>query len=124
MAAASARRTAAPAPRARPIAPRPQVLAGGAQGIRWDRVGRTALLVVLIGMAALYVGPLASFWSARGEAAGKRAEVEQLRRENTALRQRRVALRTGGAMAAEARRLGMVRPGERPFVVENLPKGP
>ncbi len=124
MAAAPARRTASPAPRARTAPPRPRVLPGGAQRIRWDRVGRTALLLVLVGMAALYVGPLASFWSARGEASAKRAEVQQLREQNVALRAKRVALRSSGAMEAEARRLGMVRPGERPFVVENLPKGP
>ena len=75
-------------------------------------------------MAALYVGPLASFWAARGEAAGRRAEVHQLRTQNPALRTKRATLRSGGALAPEARRRGMVRPGERPFVVENLPKGP
>lgn len=83
-----------------------------------------AILLVLVGMAALYIGPLASFWSARGEAATRRTEVEQLRRENRVLRARREALRNGGALEAEARRLGMIRPGERPFVVENLPEGP
>ena len=83
-----------------------------------------AILVVLVGVAALYVGPLTSFWSARGEAATRRAQVEQLRKENRELRVKRAALSDGAALEAEARRLGMVRPGERPFVVENLPKGP
>lgn len=112
--------TAAPrAPR-----PRPRVIAGGGRSIRWDRLSRVAILFVLVGVAALYVGPLASFWSARGEAATRRAQVEQLRRENSELRARREGLRNGGALEVEARRLGMIRPGERPFVVENLPAGP
>ena len=97
---------------------------GGGQRIRWDRVSRIAILVVLVGVAALYVGPLTSFWSARGEAATRRAQVEQLRQENRELRVKREALSNGGALEVEARRLGMVRPGERPFVVENLPEGP
>jgi cell division protein FtsB len=104
--------------------PRPQVVAGAGQRIRWDRVGRLAILVVFVGVALLYIGPLSSFWSARGEAATRRAQVEQLRTENAELRTKREALKNGGALEAEARSLGMIRPGERPFVVENLPKGP
>jgi cell division protein FtsB len=107
-----------------PRAPRPRAIAGGGQRIRWDRISRMAILVVLVGVAALYVGPLASFWSARGEATTRRAQVEQLRKENRELRGKRAALVSGAALEVEARRLGMVRPGERPFVVENLPKGP
>lgn len=107
-----------------PRAPRPRVIAGGGQRIRWDRVSRLAILLVLVGVAAAYVGPLTSYWSARGEAATRRAQVEQLRVENRELRVKREALSNGGALEAEARGLGMVRPGERPFVVENLPEGP
>lgn len=126
MAAASNRRIDPYAVTSAPRAPRerPRVVPGGEQRIRWDRVGRMAILVVFLGVAALYIGPLSSFWSARGEAGQRRAQVEQLRRENTELRARREALKHGGALEAEARRLGMVRPGELPFVVEHLPKGP
>ena len=124
MAPASARRATAPAPRPRRPAPRPQLVPGGGRGIRWDRLGRTALLLVLVGMVALYAGPLMGFWAARGQAAGERARVQQLRRENVALRARRTALRSPGTLEAEARRLGMVRPGEHPFVVQHLPGGP
>ncbi len=124
--AAPARRTDPYAITSAPRAPRqrPVALQGGEQRIRWDRVGRTAILIVFVVVALLYVGPVSSFWSARGEAATRRAEVEQLRKENRDLRLEREALRDGGALEVEARRLGMVRPGERPFVVEHLPKGP
>ena len=122
----------APTPRARvdphaittpPRAPRQRVVVGGRR-IRWDRLSRMAILVVFVGVAALYVGPLASFWSAHREAGNRRAQVERLRTENTQLRGEREALKNGGALEVEARRLGMVRPGERPFVVQNLPDGP
>lgn len=124
MAPAPSRRIDPHAVTGAPRAPRPRVIAGGGQRIRWDRLGRTAILLVLVGVCALYIGPLTSFWSARGEAATRRAEVEQLRAENTRLRARREALENGGALEVEARRLGMVRPGERPFVVEHLPRDP
>ena len=126
MAPAPSRRTDPHAVTYAPRAPRarPQVIAGGGQRIRWDRVSRMAILVVLVGVALLYIGPLASYWSARGEASTRQAEVQTLRKENADLRARRDALRDGDALEVEARRLGMVRLGERPFVVENLPEGP
>jgi cell division protein FtsB len=89
--------------------------------IRWDRVSRLALLVVLAIVVLLYVNPVRDLLSTRSEASARRAEVERLQRENAALRARRAELRDPRALEREARRLGMVRPGERPFVVEGLP---
>ena len=89
--------------------------------IRWDRVGRVAMLVVLVVLLWLYAGPARSYVSALGEAEQRRAEVAELKRENRALRERRVLLRSDSAIEAEARRLGLVRPRERSFVVRGLP---
>lgn len=91
--------------------------------IRWDRLSRAALLLVLVFVVGLYVGPARSYFTTRGQAATKRAEVEQLKRENARLRARRDALRNPKALEREARRLGMVRPGERAYVVRGLPPG-
>ena len=52
----------------------------------------------------------------------KQAQVERLQRENAELQARRKALGTPAALEREARRMGMVRPDERPFVVRGLPK--
>ena len=41
--------------------------------------------------------------------------------ENKKLKQRLRALRDPGALEREARRLGMVRVGERSYVIENVP---
>jgi cell division protein FtsB len=125
---APARTVRAPrrAPAARPKA-RPRVIwptHPGARGIRWDRVSRVALLVVLLGMLFLYVGPARSYWSTVQEAKHRRAEVTRLKHENAKLRARRAALRNPAALEREARRLGMVRPGEKSYVVKHLPKGP
>jgi cell division protein FtsB len=122
---AQARSARAPrhAPATRPKL-RPRALPGGARGIRWDRVSRVALLIVLLGILALYIGPARSYWSTVQEAKHRRAEVAQLKRENAKLRAKRAALRSEASLEREARRLGMVRAGERPYVVKHLPKGP
>jgi cell division protein FtsB len=122
---ASARHSAARA-RTRPAAParsqqRPRVVAGGARGIRWDRVGRVALLVVLFGVVALYIGPSISFVKTLRESKARTAEVKGLERENQRLRARHAALRDPHTVEREARRLGLVKPGERPFIVKDLP---
>ena len=122
--ARSARATRrAPAPR-RATRARPRVLAGGAAAIRWDRVSRVALLLVLVVLGYLYAGPAHSYWDTRHQAKLRRSEVAVLKRENERLRARREALRGPSALEREARRLGMVKPGERPYVLEHLPKGP
>ena len=113
----------APAPR-RATRGRPRVLAGGAAAIRWDRVSRVALLVVLVVLVYLYAGPAHSYWNTLRQAKLRRSEVAVLKRENERLRARRQALRGPTALEREARRLGMVKPGERPYVLEHLPKGP
>ena len=103
---------------------RPRVLAGGATAIRWDRVSRVALLFVLVVLVYLYAGPAHSYWDTVHQAKQRRAEVAMLKRENAKLRARRAALRRPSALEREARRLGMVKSGERPYVLQHLPKGP
>jgi len=99
------------------VASRPAV------GVRWDRVGRVALLVVLAGVLLLYVGPLRSYWETWRESKSRAAEVRVLEVENQRLLDRRRELRDPRALEREARSLGMVREGERAFVVQGLPKG-
>jgi cell division protein FtsB len=95
-------------------------MASRAALIRWDRVARVGLLLVLLGVIALYVNPLRSYLSAQGEAEQRRAEVAELKRENERLRARKAELRDPRALEREARRLGMVKPGERAYVVSGL----
>ena len=90
--------------------------------IRWDRVGRWALIGVFAGIVYLYVGPARTWIATYGEAAAKRREVAALKSEQRRLLARREALRTPAALEREARRLGMVRAGERAFVVQGLPR--
>jgi cell division protein FtsB len=88
--------------------------------IRWDRLGRWALIAVLGLVLYLYVGPAATWVSTYREAERKRAEVAALAAENRKLRERRRALRDRDALEAEARRLGMVKAGEKSYVIEGV----
>ena len=98
-------------------------MARSAPRVRWDRVGRLALLFVAVLLVALYVNPLRTYIATRQEAATKRAEVAELQREHTALVQRKAQLHRPGSIETEARRLGMVRPTERAYAVKGLPDG-
>lgn len=89
--------------------------------IRWDRVGRAALLLLVAVIVLLYISPV-RHWLAQSETADRqRSELRQLGREQEELQARIAGLRGQDAIEREARRLGMVRPGERAIVIENLP---
>ena len=90
--------------------------------IRWDRVGRIALLCVLAFILYLYIGPARSWITAYGEAKDRRAQVAKLRSQNVELREQQQRLRRASALEREARRLGMVKAGERAYGVQGLPK--
>ena len=90
--------------------------------IRWDRLGRWALLFVLGLVIYLYIGPARTWVSTWSEARQKREEVATRRTENERLKVRRNDLKRASALEREARRLGMVKAGERMYVVEGLPK--
>jgi cell division protein FtsB len=90
--------------------------------IRWDRIGRLALLCTLTVIVLLYLRP-AAHWVEQSRTSGRQQEqLRELVKENRKLKRRVGDLRSPGALEREARRLGMVRAGERSFVIENLPK--
>jgi cell division protein FtsB len=88
--------------------------------IRWDRVGRYALLGVLGVILLLYVSPAKHWIEQSGTAGHQQAEIDELESEHARLQARLRALKAPGALEREARRLGMVKVGERSFVVQNL----
>ena len=92
------------------------------RSIRWDRVGRWALIAVFAFVLYLYIGPAVKWVSTYHQAGEKRAEVQQLRARNEKLKQRRHQLRDKAALEREARRLGMVKSGEKAYVVELPPR--
>ena len=86
--------------------------------IRWDRVGRIALLALLAVVLLLYIAPLRN-WLAQSDAADRQQdELRALEREHDRLATRAGDLRRDAALEREARRLGMVKRGERAYVIE------
>jgi hypothetical protein len=101
--------------------PRPPGLARAAQRVRWDRVGRVVLLLMLGLILMLYVGPARSFVSTYSRAHSERAQVRHLLSEHRALLRAQRALRNPSTLERQARALGMVKPGERSYVISGLP---
>jgi cell division protein FtsB len=87
-------------------------------------VGRAALLLVLVTIVGLYIGPSLSYVSAWRESKARQGDVARLKHERARLQARRDQLRKPRIVEEEARRLGMVKPGERAYVLSNLPEDP
>ena len=102
--ASARRRTATPAARR-------------AGGIRWERVGRFALLGVLGIIVLLYIPPVTHMFQQRGTAERSQQQLTELEAERARLRTRLRELSGPGAIEREARKLGMTRRDERPYVV-------
>ena len=90
-------------------------------GIRWDRLGRLGLLGVLGVILILYVSPVVHWIEQSRTAAHLHSQVTSLQTEHDGLQTRLRELRAPGALEREARRLGMVAPGEKPYVVQGVP---
>jgi cell division protein FtsB len=90
--------------------------------IRWDRVGRWALICVFALIIYLYVGPARTWLATYAEAKRQRAVVAELKAENAKLRAAKHNLQGAEALEREARELGMVKAGERAYVIEGLPR--
>jgi cell division protein FtsB len=116
--------TAAPRKQARtPPRPRPRRLSRTAplRRVRWDRVGRVGLLVVLAVVAGLYVQQALAYLSVRSQSQQQQAIVRDLERQNASLAAQQRTLRNPATVQREARALGMVRLGEHPYVITGLP---
>jgi Septum formation initiator len=90
--------------------------------VRWDRLGRVAMLGVAAVLLYLYLGAAISLYSTLREAHRNSAQVAVLERQNEQLLAQHAALALPSTLVGEARQLGMERPGEQPYVIEGLPK--
>ena len=82
--------------------------------LRWCIVG------VLLFVAFLYYQPLSSYLQTRSALNERTAEVQRLREERTRLQARLADSETVTALAREARRMRLVRPGERLYIVKGV----
>lgn len=89
--------------------------------VRWDRLGRLAMLFVLAALLYLYLSAGLHVYSTWGQARHDKAAVASLEREHTTLARQHEALGRQGTVEAEARRLGMKRPNELQYELGGLP---
>jgi cell division protein FtsB len=90
--------------------------------VRWERVGRYGLVVVLMIVVGLYVEHTLSYFSTRSQSNQQQAIVNQLTRQNRGLAQQLRLLNDPATIVRDARALGMVRPGELAFAMTGQPQ--
>ena len=74
--------------------------------------------IVLVGF--LYWKPLGTYLHTKRELAQRQAEVAVLRAQKQQLQKRIATSQSGEALVREARRLGLVKEGERLFIVKGI----
>jgi cell division protein FtsB len=94
----------------------------GPSRIRWDRVGRVALVLVLFGVMVSYLNPLVNLLQAWQGSKASEQRLAQLKQEKVELTQQLREVSSPATLEREARKLGMVRPGEHAYVVHGLDK--
>jgi cell division protein FtsB len=77
-------------------------------------------LAGLVLIALLYWKPLRTYQHTRTVLDRRQAEVARLRVQQQQLRHRLATVATGDQLIREARRLGLVKPGERLFIVRGI----
>jgi cell division protein FtsB len=86
------------------------------------RLRPTRLLAIggIVLVAFLYWKPTQTYLNTHRELQARQAEVRQLRDEKAQLQKRIAQAGTGGQLVREARRLGLVKPGEQLFIVRGI----
>ena len=84
------------------------------RAVRW--IG----LVVLVAAAVGYVQPLRAYRDATADVAARTAQIERVERANAELEERIDETETPQFVEREARKLGLVKPGERLFIVTGI----
>ena len=100
------------------MASAPQSAIRNPPSIQWHRIGRVALLVVLGVILLLYIRPVTHWIQQRSTAAHSRADLQQLKAEHDRLERRLHTLKGSKAIERQARSMGMVKPGERSYVIQ------
>ena len=103
---------------------RPRAIGAGAPmaRIRWDRLGRVAMLCLLVALLYLYVSAGVRIYSTWRPARGDSAQLATLEHEHVLLQHQHEALGRKGTVEEEARRLDMMHAGEQTYVVTALPR--
>jgi cell division protein FtsB len=74
----------------------------------------------LVLIAVLYWKPVHTYMHARRQLQHRQAQVAMLQRQKAQLTQRLGSISNGDTLVGEARRLGLVKPNERLFIVRGI----
>jgi cell division protein FtsL len=89
--------------------------------IRWDRLGRAAMLCLLVALAYLYLSAGIRIYSTWRQARSENTQLATLEHEHLLLQREHESLGRRGTVEEEARRLDMMHAGEQTYVVTGLP---
>ena len=92
----------------------------GPSRIRWDRLGRIALVLVLFLVLVSYLNPLVNLMQAWQGSKSSESQLGQLKKERVDLTRQLHEVSSPAALEREARRLGMVKPGEHAYIVHGV----
>jgi hypothetical protein len=89
--------------------------------VRWDRVGRVAMLCVLAALAYLYLSAGIHMFSTWRQSHRDSAAVVVMEHEHRLLSSQHETLSKSSTLEEEARQLGMMKQGEQPYALSGLP---
>ena len=99
-------------------APRSRSRGRPASRVRWDKVGRVVLVIVLFLVLASYVSPALNFLDAWRDSRSEHGALADLRDESARLKERIAKIDTPDVAERAARRQGLVKPGEKPYTID------
>ena len=102
---------------------RPAPRTGGraaASRIRWDKLGRVALVILLFVVLASYINPSLNFFDAWRDSRTEHEALAELKAENGQLRERLATLEGTDAAERAARKQGLVAEGEAAYTIRGL----
>ena len=91
--------------------------------VSWERKLRALMLCVLALIGWIGLKAMLALIATHGQAQQELSLVSSLQREHRALLRQQDQLNQPSTIISEARTLGMVRAGEKPYVVTGLPSG-
>lgn len=106
-------------PRRRP-APRRDAGRPGAGRIQWDRFGRIVLAVVIVLLVLAMIKPAYNAVTSYRLAGQSKVRLHQVQAENALLERKVRRAQSEAMLQREARRQGMIAPGEEAWVVNGI----
>jgi cell division protein FtsB len=92
----------------------------GPSRVKWDRIGRIALTVVLAAVLYSYLNPAIDFVKTYTATTAAKAKLHELQHTNTRLHEQVQSAADPAVVDRAAREQGMVAEGETPIVVRGL----